>query len=85
MKTKLLPILTMAIGTSAAFLTHANNIIENQALVHGYLDHPTPCTIAIDCSDIVGPVCRDANGNQAFGKFDPMDTTCTKVVYKLEP
>ncbi|WP_418501811.1 DUF6520 family protein [Flagellimonas sp.] len=79
------PFLTLVFAISGAFATKAVNNTENLATVPGYIDHPFPCEMAIECVDTGGPACLDSNGNEVFGKENPNATTCQTEVFRLEP
>ncbi len=75
----LLPIAVFAIAIASAF---ASNSGKNEVLATpGYIDAPTPCTIAVNCSTVGGPVCRNASLQQAFG-WNSMHTACNVELYK---
>jgi hypothetical protein len=53
----------------------------------GWIDAPSPCTISVVCSTNLGTVCTaiyQGQIRQAYGKVNPNDATCTKVLYRLQ-
>lgn len=88
MKTKFLkigmPIAVFALAIAGAF---ASQKLDNKAATSqlGWIDSPSPCTIQVACSDVVGPVCtmfHQGQNKQAYGKVNPTDLTCSRILYK---
>lgn len=77
------PLLTLVFAVGAAFATNSTREVETSAPVPGYIDWDRPCKMAIECSDVVGPVCKDGTGQQVFGKKNKNDTTCSEEVFQL--
>ncbi len=76
-----LPVMAMAFGVLSAFATIPE--VENSvAPQQGYIDTTTPCTLSIECSTVQGPICRDADNNQVFGKLNETAPNCPVVLYQ---
>lgn len=87
-KQALMPLAVVVLGVVGAFATNAKK--QNQqvkTIETGYVTtNPSqPCNLAIECSNINGPVCTimlDGVQHQAFGKLNPADVSCAKVLYR---
>lgn len=74
----------LAIGGAFASQTTEENAMPLQI---GWIDTPSPCTIPASCRTETGPVCtllHQGQTRQAFGKVNPNDATCAKVLYKIQ-
>jgi len=54
----------------------------------GWIDTPAPCQIDAECSTIDnGNVCtllHNGQVQQAYGKDNPNDATCSKILFRVE-
>jgi hypothetical protein len=88
MKTKFLKIgMPIAIFALAIMGAYASQKTESESFVPqvGWIDSPSPCSIAVECSTDFGPVCtmlHDGQIKQAFGKENLNDATCSKELYR---
>ncbi|WP_435138481.1 DUF6520 family protein [Formosa sp. A9] len=79
----IVPVLAVAFAISSAFATASGSSVSEVNAISGYIDAPEPCQQAINCSLTPGPVCTNGMfGAQVFGKHNPSDTTCPRVVYQ---
>ncbi len=82
----LIPALAIVFALATAFTTSASSNVEAFSNIDGYIDNPVPCQIKVECSINPGPICTAVNDQgqtvQVFGKFNPLDTTCPRFVYK---
>ena len=88
MKTRILktvlPVAAIMFAIAGAFASQTSGK-EVLAVQTGYIDAPTPCSEAVTCNTNVGPLCTLlVNGiqRQAYGKINPQDSNCTKVLYR---
>ncbi|GAA3573404.1 DUF6520 family protein [Snuella lapsa] len=82
-KSKLLiPVVAILFALTSAFSTSASSKAVSMATIDGYTDAPVPCTERIDCSPTGDLVCTNAQGQQAYAKQFPGQTTCPLIVYK---
>ncbi|TRX32988.1 hypothetical protein FNW52_16155 [Flavobacterium sp. ZT3R18] len=81
---KMIPFAVVVMGISGAFLTTSMQSDSNSATPRtGYINGPLgACSVPVNCSDIVGPVCRanGATGQQAFGKDS--QNNCVELLYR---
>lgn len=70
---------TLAVG--AAFANKPSNNVNQLQVVAGYLRFGSTCDYVKDCSDIVGPLCRNLSGIQLFG-LNGSGTMCNITVYE---
>lgn len=87
MKTKnvkmmMMPAFAIVFAIVSAFATDEKGNEKQAAIVPGYIDAPSPCTLEVQCSTIEGPICTNEDGQQAFGKLNPNSTTCPIVLYR---
>ena len=78
----LIPVVAIIFALTSAFATSTSSNVADLAIVDGYIDAPVPCTQRIDCSPTGLTVCTNAQGQQAYGKMFPSQTSCPKVVFK---
>ena len=52
----LMPLLAIVFAITTAFSTAGNADEAALSIVQGYVDSPAPCTMAITCSSIPGPI-----------------------------
>lgn len=82
--------LSIAIFVFAIFGALASQKVTKTALApeSGWVDAPAPCQVEAQCSNIVQPfVCtmsHEGQIKQAFGKDQPTDLTCAKLLYRVE-
>ncbi|MET0944881.1 MAG: DUF6520 family protein [Flavobacterium sp.] len=80
-----LPIGVFFLAIAGAFASHSSET-SPKALQTGWVDTPSPCQIEVSCRTEVGPVCtmfHQGQNKQAFGKVNPNDATCSKILYKI--
>lgn len=85
MKKFSMPIAVVVLAITGAFASQSS---QTSSLVPqtGWIDTPAPCQIPVSCRTEVGPVCtmlHQGVNKQAFGKVNPNDATCSKVLYKI--
>ncbi|MFI1770565.1 DUF6520 family protein [Thalassobellus citreus] len=78
----LIPVVAIIFALTSAFATSTNTDVDALAVVDGYIDAPVPCTERINCSPTGNILCTNAQGQQAYGKFYPNQTSCPRVVFK---
>ncbi|WP_142784074.1 DUF6520 family protein [Changchengzhania lutea] len=78
----LIPVVAIIFALTSAFATSTSSNVANLAIVDGYIDSPAPCTQKVDCSPDGEILCTNAQGQQAFGKMFPSQTTCPLVVFR---
>lgn len=90
MKTKIfkisMPIAIFALAIAGAFASQKSDS-KTVAPQTGWIDAPSPCKIQVSCSDVLGPVCtmfHQGQNKQAYGKVNPSDATCAKVLYRAQ-
>lgn len=83
LKSKLLiPVIAIVFAITSAFTTSASNDVDALS-IPGYIDAPVPCQQPVDCQIAGSQVCTNGQfGPQVYGKHNPGDTTCPRVVYK---
>lgn len=79
-----MPIAVFAFAIAGAF---ASQTVESESMAPktGWIDTPSPCKIKVNCSDQLGPVCTmfyQGEERQAYGKVNPLDLTCSKILYR---
>ncbi|WP_067151802.1 DUF6520 family protein [Pseudotamlana agarivorans] len=80
----LIPVVAIVFAVTSAFTTSASSKVDAVTAINGYIDHETPCEMAVACSLAPGPVCTNGNdpfAPQVYGKWNPSDTTCPREVY----
>jgi hypothetical protein len=87
MKTRIfktsMPIVMFLLAIVGAFASQSTS--SAKALQTGWIDTPAPCTIPVQCNTVVTTVCTlmfQGTSHQAYGKVNPGDATCTKVLYR---
>lgn len=80
-----LPLAVFALAIIGAF---ASQKVDNKVLAPetGWINYPTPCNVSVSCRTEIGPVCTMfhlGQERQAYGKVNPNDLTCSKVLYKI--
>ena len=86
MKKFSMPIAVVLLAITGAFASQSSGTSPT-ALQTGWIDTPSPCQIAVSCRTELGPVCtmfHQGQNRQAFGKVNPNDATCAKVLYKVQ-
>jgi len=85
MKKRILPVAVIMLAIGGAFASQSSKNVAFASKT-GYIDSPSPCSVAVSCNTNVGAICSqlDANGNeqQAFGKVNPQDASCAQVLYR---
>lgn len=77
------PVLAVAFAVTSAFTTSASSKVDAFAPIAGYIDSPAPCmTPPVNCSTTGFVTCKNAQGQQVFGKEHPLATTCPRLVFK---
>jgi hypothetical protein len=74
----------LAIGGAFASQSSEKSILPPQT---GWIDTPSPCQIPASCRTEVGTVCtlfHQGMNKQAYGKVNPGDATCAKILYKVQ-
>ena len=86
MKSKFLrlivPIFAIGFAIVSAFATTNTSNEAAFSATPGYIDAPAPCMQSINCSPAGATLCTNAQGVQAYGKFNQNDTSCPRLVYK---
>ena len=80
----ILPMAAIMFAVAGAFASHTSSkgILAPQT---GYIDSLSPCSVAVSSNNSFGPICTAlVNGvqRQAYGKINPQDATCAKVLYR---
>lgn len=88
MKTKIfktsMPIAMFLLAIVGAFASQSSDN-SVKALQTGWIDTPSPCSIPVQCNTVVTQFCTlmyQGTTRQAYGKVNPGDATCAKVLYK---
>jgi|TARA_R110000823_G_scaffold116844_3_gene240040 hypothetical protein len=77
----ILPIVAFSIAIAGAF---ASNIeTKSAAPVLGYLDHPQPCKISVQCDDSGVIACT--SGGQVAKRKNALGTSCNLPAFKFMP
>jgi hypothetical protein len=85
MKKISIPIAVVLLAITGAFASQSS-ATKPVALQTGWIDSPSPCQIEVSCRTEVGPVCTmfyKGQTKQAYGKVNPNDASCAKVLYKV--
>tara|TARA_R110000796_G_scaffold80122_1_gene177406 strand:+ start:571 stop:834 length:264 start_codon:yes stop_codon:yes gene_type:complete len=78
----LIPVVAIIFAVTSAFTTSASTNVDAFS-IPGYIDSPVPCQQPISCQVSGTQLCTNGLfGPQVYGKNDPNDTTCPRVVYK---
>lgn len=77
----LLPIVAFSIAIAGAFASN----IETQSIapVWGYLDHPQPCKISVQCDNFGSIACT--SGGQVAQRMNALGTSCNLPAFKFVP
>lgn len=79
----LIPVLAIAFAVTSAFTTSATAEVESLTSINGYIDHPSPCmTPPVSCLPEGFYTCTNNLEQQVYGKWNELDTTCPRVVFK---
>lgn len=79
-----MPIAVVLLAITGAFASQSSQS-GPKALQTGWIDTPSPCQIAVSCNNSLGPVCtmlHQGQIKQAYGKVNPNDATCAKVLFR---
>jgi len=82
--------LSIAVFTLAILGAFASQKSTSKVLApeSGWIDTPAPCQVETECSTIDnGTVCtllHNGQVQQAYGKDNPNDATCSKVLFRVE-
>jgi hypothetical protein len=82
--------LSIAIFAFAILGALASQKVSSTALLPetGWVDTPAPCQVGVQCSDVTQPfVCtmiHEGQLKQAYGKDQPSDLTCAKILFRVE-
>ncbi|RAR46493.1 DUF6520 family protein [Flavobacterium lacus] len=81
----ILPLLLMIVAITSAF-AFQNESKKSTAVVTGWVDHPAPCSIAVECENEGTEICTAMYQGQeriVRGKESPNDLTCSKTLFRL--
>lgn len=78
----LIAVVAILFAVTSAFTISASSNVEAVAPNDGYLITASPCSQPISCAPSGDELCENAQGIQAFGKYDETQTTCPRVMYK---
>lgn len=77
-------IVVLAITGAFASQTKSTKVVTTET---GWIDTPAPCQVDVQCSTVDGPVCTmfyQGAEQQAYGKNNPSDLTCAKILHRLQ-
>ncbi|MAO49264.1 MAG: hypothetical protein CML16_00050 [Pusillimonas sp.] len=77
----LLPIMAFSIAIAGAFASNLET--KSNAPVAGFLDHPQPCKIAVQCSNSGNILCT--SGGQLAKRMNEFGTACNVDAFKYIP
>jgi len=79
----LAPILAIAFAVTSAFSTTTETEEGVSLPIDGYVDYITPCmTPPVECLTEAAFLCTNNLNQQVYGKWNELDTTCPRVVFK---
>ncbi|MBK5214971.1 MAG: hypothetical protein JJE55_15090 [Flavobacteriaceae bacterium] len=78
----LLPIAVFAIAIAGAFASNVEKP-KDAVWVAGFIDHPTPCKVQVDCSLTNGPACT--SGGLTAKRMNAGNTRCDLPAFQYIP
>lgn len=81
---KMIPFAVVVMGITGAFLTTSMQSDSNRTtFIPGYITGPQgPCSVEVNCSDVVNPICRANGGTGAQAKGKDSQNNCMQLLYQ---